>query len=53
MRALQLGLRLEELTLLDYADVLDMLAESQKDFEEPEQNAVDYQEATQADFDAF
>ena len=50
---MQIGLRLEELTLLDYADVLDMVEESAKDWEEPEESAGGYQEATQADFDAF
>lgn len=51
MRALQLGLRLQELDEIDEGFVMDLIIESNNDY--AEKNEPKTREATQADFDRW
>lgn len=55
LRAVQVGLRISDLDLLDYGMVLNMLSENNKDYDNAINNTGDnsVRDANQADFDKF
>lgn len=55
LRAVQVGLRISDLDLIDYGMVLNMLSENNKDYDNAINNTDDnsVRDATQADFDEF
>jgi hypothetical protein len=55
LRAVQVGLRISDLDLLDYGMVLNMLSENNKDYDNAINNNGDnsVRDANQTDFDKF